>query len=296
MDKDNNRVQGKLRILITILLPIFAIMVPIALYMFQLKDKKLTYEVVSYSLINLSSTIQDEIEIRFLGEKVTDLSAMNIEIKNSGDMPIRKEDFERNMIIDFGKDAEILKTSISYKFPSNLTPILSDQGNSMQILPLLLNPGDHFTIETIVSKTSSDPRFDARIAGIKTPTKISPKEYSGSFLSSRLLVFIICAFLVFYSFSAVLFLVSLRPTVRKQEFIQYKPIALVTLLSAICSSYLTVKYRIVDFTSFLSLEILLYLSVIILGVLLGCSATKKFKTSQKNGNDFDGCVDAQQSD
>jgi hypothetical protein len=125
MGKDNNDVKGKFKILITILLPILAIIIPIALYMLQLQDKIFTYEIFSYSLINFSSSIEDEVEIRFSGKKVTDLTAINIVMKNAGDVPIRKEDFERNIAIGFGEEAKILKTIVKYKFPSNLVPIVN---------------------------------------------------------------------------------------------------------------------------------------------------------------------------
>jgi len=281
MSKEKDDIKGKLKIIATILLPVLAIIIPIALYMFQLKEMNLTYEVVSYSLLNLSSTIQDEIEVSFSGKKVTDLSAINIEIKNAGNTPIRKEDFEREISIDFGKDSKVLKLSIKYAFPLNLAPIIETKEQIIKISPLLLNQGDYFALEAIISNSSSEPQFDARIAGIKKASQIITKQISGTFLSNAILIITICILLIGYSFFAALLLISINPNIRKLKLLNYQPIALIALLFAIDSSFLIVRFRLIKSTSTLPVfEVLLYLAVIIFGVIMSFYASKKIRAMQ----------------
>lgn len=275
--------MGKYKILLTIILPVFAIIVPIAIYMLQIQDKKITYEIYSYSLINFSSSIEDEIDVTFSGEKATDLTAINIEVKNAGDTPILKEDFERNITVDFGKNANVLKTSIKYSSPSNLTPAINNTGNSIQIFPLLLNSGDKFSIETIVSKSSADPTFDARIAGVKAPIKVSREISSGRFFSDRMIMFIVFAFLMLYAFLVAFALVGLRSSIREKQIIQYQPFGVLGIFSAFCGAYFLVRYRLPDFKITSLPEILLYISALILGVLFAYITTKGMRVVLNSG-------------
>lgn len=287
MDNGNNESQGNFKILLTILLPVSAVIIPIALYMLQAKNKDLTYEIYSYSLINSSSSIKDEIEINFSGEKVTDLSAVNIEIKNVGDVPILKEDFEKDIIISFGKDARILKTSLERKTPSNLIPIINNTKDNIQVSPLLLNSGDKFSIEAIISKPVSEPEFDARIAGIKTPTKISRELYSGRFVSDSILITFIFVFLMLYGFLSFFSLVLLRPFIKKQNLIEPLPLGVLAILSCCCGAYFLVVYRIHDFSISSLPEILLYILALTIGMALSIATTKGIRSRSNSKNNED---------
>ena len=88
------------------------------------------------------------------------------------------------------------------KSPINIAPNLINNRNILRLSPLLLNAGDYFSIEIIVTKASSDPTFNARIAGIKEPSKIIPSLTPGSFIPNGLIIFIIFALMSLYSFVA----------------------------------------------------------------------------------------------
>ena len=94
----------------------------------------------------------------------------------------------------------------------------------------------------------------------------------------------------------MLFYVSWRTAKRNQQFLNHKPFALVAFLSVAGSGILAVNYRLVNFTPFLLLEILLYTSMVMLGALLGAYATNKYKSIQKNNNDSEESINTQKSD
>jgi hypothetical protein len=223
--------------IVLILLPVI---VPIALYLAQVKKKEITFEVVSKSeIIDISESVPEQIEILFSGKKLESLSLVRIHIANSGDVPIRKTDFERALSIDFGKNSQVLNAEIRERSPLNLIPSVSCQGRIVTVEPLLLNSGDHFSLDSFVTCCEELPILDARIAGIKEPKVVISRL--GEPKKSK--IFVMCGgfvLLVFaYGYLASLFLGTMgRSQVERGIAFPRMDMVFLALATAIGSAFL----------------------------------------------------------
>jgi hypothetical protein len=170
METRKKEKESRLRIVIYIILPILAITVPIAIYFLQVQKKGMSYEIISVSdLFNTEYSVSGDIKIFFSDKRVEKLFTASVRVINSGNIPIKKDDFERNIKLDLGEKSEVLKVDIPEKNPSNLIPKILSTGNIVEIEPILLNPGDNFVIQVFASGNKQIPKFDARITGVIEP-------------------------------------------------------------------------------------------------------------------------------
>lgn len=197
-NETSNPKRSTLKAIFSYLLPALAIIIPIVLFMIQVKHKSIAFEIVSKSaIIDSTSLIPEEIEVFFSGKKLKNLSTVNIRIINAGSIPIKREDFEKNMNIHFGEGAEILRAKVSGSSPLNLKPTLTFNEKTAIIKPLLLNPGDFFNVEAFVAGSKLKPTFDTRIVNIKEPKivlseagKLKKEILYGTYSSIFLLLFL----------------------------------------------------------------------------------------------------------
>ena len=151
------------------------------------RKKALTAEFISvFSLVNQDvKTGGKELRV-FLGEEpVGNLTVCQIRILNSGGCPILGADFENPMKIMFHDSKKIYFFSVKDEAPSSLSPIVYVEKDALTITPLLLNPGDHFTLEAGFDSHNwreGRPGFKfevmARIAGIPFITLPQATSYA----------------------------------------------------------------------------------------------------------------------
>jgi len=94
-------------------------------------------------------------------------------IKNSGNQPILRDNFDEKLQIHFKPETLILSAQVTRVHPSRLTVSISHQVSSILIDPLLLNPGDYFVIQSLTSGKRPDCSEKARIAGISSLAPIN---------------------------------------------------------------------------------------------------------------------------
>jgi hypothetical protein len=157
---------------------IITIIITVVLYWKQRQKKKLSFALLSTPLLSVKNEIKKKVQILYDGKPVDQVHLAVVKIINPGNTLIEKKDYETPIILDFGKDSEILSGSMTEAEPKGLKPTWRTQGSAMTIEPLLLNSGDNFTFNLLV-KGYEDMSITGRIAGVKeiTPFKKSNRKY-----------------------------------------------------------------------------------------------------------------------
>lgn len=166
---------------------IIALSVSVVLYWLQRWRKALTYDIISS--ISLTGRVEEwgeYLQIVFGGQQVRQVYLLLVKFTNSGNQPIRSDDYERPLNLSVEAPARVLTAQVAETNPSKLRPDLLPDGaggwcseippelaldsemRTLLLRSVLLNPGDSFTIKMLVSRFR--PRrlkIDGRIVGVK---------------------------------------------------------------------------------------------------------------------------------
>ncbi len=210
--------------LLIIFVPVIGLASPFIIFWMGIQKKELTCVLPSSSSEWARHSIPEGFDLIFKGELVPTLKIMSFSFTNTGNIPIRKADFEKSLRINFAEETRVLKATIVAASPSNLFPKLVIDQSSLSISPLLINPDDFFVLQVFLAGTTDPaPKIDARIEGIKAvktqlvapkrPTStdkllgllllafVSGYAYAVSFLCDRTLLFRIVAVLLLFLIS-----------------------------------------------------------------------------------------------
>ncbi|MBJ7575254.1 hypothetical protein [Luteimonas sp. MC1828] len=121
---------------------------------------------VKKHLISISESISDRVEMKLDGEHIENLKIYSFGIKNSGNVEIRKEDFEKPISLSIGDGAKIVEFSITKFNPRSLKPVASGDARTILVEPLLLNSGDYFVLDVLATGASSTLDIECRVAGV----------------------------------------------------------------------------------------------------------------------------------
>jgi hypothetical protein len=105
------------------------------------------------------------------GQPIKDPHVFMLHLVNTGNQPIRPEDFEHELIIDFGYGAEVVDVNVT-GYPPSIPTMAMWSGPHIEVQPLLLNPGDTLEISGVVAQPNGLPSVTARIAGISELTAL----------------------------------------------------------------------------------------------------------------------------
>lgn len=194
--------------IISVIFPIAAVVVPILLFLIESKEKELSYEILGRTELVGVHLPSEEVSITYAGKRVSHLELISIKISNSGNIPIKREDFDRPLKIKFKEESEVFVVRVGPSFPDNLRPTIKTEPGLVQITPLLLNPGDNYTIEVITSAKEQEPQIDVRIAGIPFPKLI---KRAGIKTPDILQKFRLVALVISFTLYAFLFGTLLKP-------------------------------------------------------------------------------------
>jgi hypothetical protein len=156
-------------------------------YWFQLRGtrKVLTYDYQETKLKEFKD-VSSDLVLTFKGQPVSDVSIINIIVRNSGRTPIVRTDFDEELVFVF-EAKNILSASIVKVSPKELVATI-DHNNlpqpNLHISRLLLNAGDEITLSVISTGFRSLDLY-GRIVGIKTFNKrenTRTASYRGSLL------------------------------------------------------------------------------------------------------------------
>lgn len=151
-----------------------ALVVAVVAIRFQLLKKSVSYshayEHPVFYLFN--QELKERFRITFDGREVERLHAFNLHIVNNGNVPVLPADFVTPISIEFPQGSHIFGASATDKTPPNLAVSIGGAEYQYAIEPLLLNPGDEFTVQFLVERPESaiplKPTVNARISGVKT--------------------------------------------------------------------------------------------------------------------------------
>lgn len=136
----------------------------------QVDKRKLGYQIRTNSIIRVDGVHSDEIEIKFKGTEVRTLTLFSISIKNLGNRPILRTDWEKPVEISFKTaKTKILDVKTASSYPAGLevstTIAESEKGLIATVAPILLNAREGFKLQFVVSEFSS-AEVKARVIGI----------------------------------------------------------------------------------------------------------------------------------
>ena len=108
-----------------------------------------------------------QIDIVYEGISVDDPQLVEIAVTNSGNAPLRREDYEGRLKLKFGSEPLLLSVDLTAVEPRDLPVHLVVEDRSLEVEPLLLNPKDGFSLKALVSDDPGEVRLQGRIAGVQ---------------------------------------------------------------------------------------------------------------------------------
>ena len=183
-------------------LQILAIVVPIILYLlYQRQKKEFTYTIVSKTqLFTVHDEVRGRLEIRLDGNLIENLHLLIIRFQNSGNVSIKSEDFEADLILEFNEGAQILSNEVIETNPDLLDHTVYGEGNKLRIDPMLYNEGDSLTIKLLISEFNDIKHIFGRIVGVSKIKEITRDPKSNRYTRIMGIFFLI---LTIYSYIVV---------------------------------------------------------------------------------------------
>ena len=141
----------------------------IVIYFLRRRKKRFAYEIISSSsLLSMRDELERNLEIRYGGHEVKDVHLINLKFYNSGNVPIKSEDFERCISIDFGGESRVLSSEVMDTNPQSLEIEYDTSKSTIKLDPVLINSKDSFSIKALVSDYQNELDVDARIVGVSS--------------------------------------------------------------------------------------------------------------------------------
>lgn len=134
------------------------------------------------SLVDIRPEVAQDIEVFYKGDAVSNISQLQISIKNSGSEPIRENDYSRPLSFSFTPDYNLADVTAVASDPPNIRMTVRKTSEfEAEAVPTLLNPDDTVDVRFIAIGASSgsileDFRVDGRIAGIKEVEVLLPGQ------------------------------------------------------------------------------------------------------------------------
>jgi hypothetical protein len=151
---------------------VMAILVAIGLFWLQARRqrKSLGYEVTDRALVQVGPEARGKVQIQYEGVEVTNVHFLQVVLRNTGNIPILREDFEREILLSLSDSIELLPSTLTaVGTPEEIEPVATLSDTTIRIEPALLNPDDRITIGILTSggfASRSDIDVEMRIAGI----------------------------------------------------------------------------------------------------------------------------------
>lgn len=137
--------------------------------------KKLEFEVlrsIKISKLDTKDPLNSELQLNYKGKEIPNGTQTTIAIVNSGEIPVKREDFDTpiQIEIDGGK---ILSSQVIKTYPGNLETSINYNDSRITLQPLLLNPRDFILLSLLTDNKIEVSRVHARIAGINAIDRIA---------------------------------------------------------------------------------------------------------------------------
>jgi hypothetical protein len=149
-------------------LAVLAICVSFIIYQLNRKRKALSYRIVTKTtLFGVDKEIGGRVQVLLDGEPADKIGLVLIDIENSGNEPIKPEEFVRPLVFTFAPDTRVISADVTAMKPENLGAAVSFEASSVTVAPLLMNSGDEMSIKVLLKQFDGKVHGDARIVGIR---------------------------------------------------------------------------------------------------------------------------------
>ena len=155
------------------------------------QDKKelKAYVVSEGSIAKIDKEYKNDLEIIYKGIKIEEIGDFVFRIYNSGNQPIKAEDFESPISLEFNEQTKLIDSDVINTNPENKLAKVLVKDNKVFLESLLINPEDTIEI-SCVSNSLSRPTINARIIGVKeVKLEEMPDEKNKYILFSVMLFF-----------------------------------------------------------------------------------------------------------
>jgi len=186
----------------------------LTVYLFHLGRPKKELQVLidtSTPLVDVHSEAMGDIEILYKGKAAKNVFLTQVRLRNSGNQAILDSDYSRNLSFEFDADAEVIDYSVTDSEPANIGMVLTRTSISkVEVLPVLLNPGDMTTIRFIVIRQDGQAintfRVDGRMKEIKQVAVVRTSDLQEDDLSKLILKWLLPVLLTISSVITIVLL------------------------------------------------------------------------------------------
>jgi len=215
---------------------LLSVVIPVVIFGISKEKKCLVYDVIGGSIISKSDFIKTEdVKVLFGEEKLSNLDFQLITIKNDGKVPIKRQDFDKELTINYPKETRVLSAKVWKTIPNNLEAKVISDKNEIKLEPLLLNKDEKVIVQVLSTDKQNDPTVNARIVGLEYIKNNTP---SAGDLGLRLNIYLIISLLAGFVYGATAFLVITKRKVIIPKFM----IILIVISAALGSVTINNKY------------------------------------------------------
>lgn len=247
--------------LLMFLVTMLSVIIPVIIFGISRENKCLNYEVISGNIISKSDIINTEnVKVLFKEEKLKNLDFQLIKITNDGKVPIKKQDFDRELTINYPKGTRVLLANVWRTKPLNLEVKINAIENEVKVEPLLLNKDEQFTVQVLTTDVQSEPAINARITGLDYIKNNTPKT---SNTNLRLSKFLVIASVAGFVYGATAFLMICGRKIIIPKFLMI----LIVISSCMGSVFANNKYSLYKNLDYFSWPLILLFASVALGFI-----------------------------
>ena len=170
------------------LIGLAALVLTIVIFWFQRKRRELSYRIdYQEPLLQIDNAIAGRLKVLFDDTPVNEVYLLVVRVSNSGNVPILATDFVSPMELTLDPAAKILSASVGTQNPRNLGASISVENALQRIVvsPILMNPGDFFRLNILLTQSSYRLAVDGRVVGVR---EIQAKPYQAKALNTIAMV------------------------------------------------------------------------------------------------------------
>ena len=155
--------------ILTLVVSIAGVAITYLVYRADLESRSLRFVVVSKTELQPSvGALVPDLKVTLDGAVISSPALTVVRLSNEGTRPIPAGDFEAPLRLSVAPPATLVRASVTDLNPTELSPTLTRESDSIAIAPMLLNPGDSITIALLTSGIPKSLVSKARISGVRT--------------------------------------------------------------------------------------------------------------------------------
>lgn len=140
-------------------------------------NKSLSYKIpYSFSIHPIGIDLVPEMKVTIKGNEITDPYFNVLSIKNTGNVPITRQDFLKKLVLTTENSVQIIIAEIENTSPENIQVNIQFDSDSLIIDPLLLNPNDEINLSIVTEGGLPNFNLRSRIIGITRIAKIESSK------------------------------------------------------------------------------------------------------------------------